>query len=341
MTTARRLVGWGIVGLGIFIGCDRPAQPTPPVAPAPPPTAAVAHPDTTEPTVPPATAWPREVVDGYGRRVQIARPPLRIVALAPSNTEIVFAVGAQDRLVGRTTFCTYPPEALKVAAVGGMTPRTINLEAVVALRPDLILATCGVQEPLLAPLERLNLPVIGLDADDFAGVARNVRLVGSLTDHAAEGERLATQFLDRVEAVRQRVAARTTPRPRVLYLVSEDPLMSAGPQTFIGKMVETAGGTNIFGDVTARYPRPSEEEILARDPQVILGGVGPMNAGTGDDAAHRARIAHRPGWSQISAARDGRIHFLVEDQILRPSLRLVDGLEAVARALEAPGVPAN
>ncbi len=280
-------------------------------------------------------AWPLEVVDGFGRKVKIARPPLRIVSVAPSNTELVFAVGAGERLIGRTTVCSYPPEAARVPIVGGMTPKTISMEGLVALRPDLILATGGVQEGLVAPLERLGLPVVALDADDLEGVARNIRLVGALTDHKAEGDRLATQFTDRVDAVRKRVAARTGPRPRVLYLVGEDPLMTAGPRTFIGRLIETAGGANIFGDVRTNYPRPSEEEILARAPDVILTASGAMNAAQGDAAAHRARIAYRPGWSQMPAVRTGRIRFLVEDQVLRPGPRLADGLEAMAAALEA------
>ena len=120
---------------------------------------------------------------------------------------------------------------------------------------------------------------MALDATDFAGVARNIRLVGRLTGNTAEADRLATGFLDRVAAVGRRVAARQSPRPRVLYLLREDPLMTAGPGTFIGQMIEAAGGTNVFGDVTARFPRPSEEEILARAPEVILSTYGDMNAG--------------------------------------------------------------
>lgn len=310
-------------------GCDRGGPPAP--APA-------AH----QAEAPPPTpgAWPLEVVDGFGRKVRVARPPARVVSLAPSNTEILFALGAGDRLVGRTTVCSYPPEAARVEAIGGMTPKTINLEALVALRPDLILATCGVQEPIIAPLERLNLPVVALDADDFDGVARNLRLMGALVDRPAAGDELAGRFLARVEAVRRRVAARAAPRPRVLYLVSEDPLMTAGPGTFIGKLIDAAGGANVFADVTARYPRPSEEEILARAPDVILTTRGAMNAGPPDDDARRARLAARPGWSRVPAARDRRITFLEEDEVSRPGPRLADGLEAMANALEPkPAAP--
>ena len=111
--------------------------------------------------------------------------------------------------------------------------------------------------------------------------------------------------------------------------------MTAGPGTFIGQMIEAAGGSNVFGDVTTRFPRPSEEEILARAPEVILGTYGDMNAGGRDDEARRKRIRSRAGWARIPAVRDNRIAFLNEDLVTRPGPRLVEGLEAVAEVLDA------
>ena len=280
-------------------------------------------------------SWPVEVVDSLGRKVTVAQLAVRIVSLAPSNTEILHAVGAGRQVIGRTTFDNYPPEARSHTSIGGMTPKTINLEAVTALRPDLVLATSGVQEPVIAPLERLGLTVVALDATDFAGVARNIRTVGRLTGHATEAEQLATGFLDRVAAVGRRVAARRSPRPRVLYLLREDPLMTAGPGTFIGQMIEAAGGNNVFGDVTTRFPRPSEEEILARAPEVILCTHGAMTAGDQNDEARHQAILGRKGWDQISAVRENRITFIQEDLVNRPGPRLVEGLEAVAEVLQS------
>jgi iron complex transport system substrate-binding protein len=280
-------------------------------------------------------SWPVEVLDSLGRKVTVARLAERIVSLAPSNTEILHAIGAGRQVIGGTTFDNYPPEARSHTSIGGMTPKSINLEAITALRPDLVLATGGVQEPVIAPLERLGLTVVALDAPDFASVVRNIRTVGRLTGHAADAEQLATGFLDRVAAVGRRVAARKSPRPRVLYLLYEDPLMTAGPATFIGQMIEAAGGTNVFGDVTARYPRPSEEEILARAPEVILCTHGPMNKGGQSDEARRQSIRARAGWDRIPAVRENRIEFLEEDLVTRPGPRLVEGLEAVAKILEA------
>ena len=125
-----------------------------------------------EKTGSPAT-WPVEVVDSLGRKVTVSRPPERTVSLAPSNTEILFAVGAGQLAVGRTSYDNYPPEARSRTAIGGMTPKSINLEALIALRPDLVLATSGIQEPIIASLERLKLVVVAIDATDFAGVAEH------------------------------------------------------------------------------------------------------------------------------------------------------------------------
>ena len=278
--------------------------------------------------------WPVEVVDDLGRKVILARLPERIVSLTPSNTEILHAVGAGHQVIGGTILDDYPPEARSHASIGGMAPKSINLEAVTALRPDLVLATSGVQAPIIAPLERLGLTVVALGATDFAGVARNIRMVGRLTGHTAEADQLAARFLDRVAAVSHRVASRPSPRPKVLYLLREDPLVTAGPGTFIGQMIEAAGGINVFGDVTVRFPRPSEEEILARAPEVILSTYGVMNAGTQHDEARRQRIRSRAGWDRIPAVRENRIAFLQEDLVSKPGPRLVEGLEAVAEVLQ-------
>ena len=248
--------------------------------------------------------------------------------------ELLHAVGAAGQVVAGTTFDNYPPEARSHASIGGMTPKSINLEALAALRPDLVLATSGVQAPIIEPLERLGLTVVALDATDLPGVAHNIRLVGRLTGHTTEADALATRFLDRVAAVGRRVAERTSPRPRVLYLLYEDPLMTAGPGTFIGQMIEAAGGINVFADVSVRFPRPSEEEILARAPEVIIETYGNMNERARDDDAGRARIRARAGWGRIPAVRDNRIAFVQEDLVNRPGPRLVDGLEAVAEILE-------
>jgi len=281
------------------------------------------------------TTWPLTVTDALGRKVKLEKPVNRIVSLTPSNTELLHAVGAGAKVVGGTTLDNYPPEARVHPKVGGMSPRSINLEAVVALRPDLVLTTSGIQESLVEPLERIGQTVIALDARDFQEVAHNLRTVGRITGHAAEAERVAVQFLKRTNQVEQQAKAhiKTKGRPQVLYLVHDDPLTTAGSETFIGRMIEAAGGRNVFDDVSARFPKPSEEEIVVRAPEIILASYGPMGAKRPDNETRRERLRARPGWSRIPAIQNNRILFLDEDIITRPGPRLAEGLEAIAEAL--------
>jgi len=289
------------------------------------------------------SGWPLELVDSLGRKVVVARPAGRVVSLAPSNTEILFAVGAGDRVVGVTMMDDYPPEAKARTSVGGMSASSVNLELLASLRPDLVLATGGVQQPLVEPLERLGLVVVGLDAEKPEDVSANIRLVGRLVGRDKEAEELATRFDARLDAVRRRVADRgDAPRPKVLYLLYDEPLMTVGPGTFLGRMIEAAGGDNVFGDVSARYPTPSEEEVLVRAPEVILATFGLMGGGGGrTDEEGRKRLLNRPGWGGVPAVRDGRIHALDENLTTRVGPRLVDGLEAMERALAPPSAQAG
>ncbi|WP_197491050.1 ABC transporter substrate-binding protein [Planctomyces sp. SH-PL62] len=283
-----------------------------------------------------AGGWPVEVIDSLGRRVAVAKPAERVVSLAPSNTEILFAVGGGDRVVGVTMMDDYPPEAKTRTSIGGMAPSSVNLEALAALKPDLVLATGGVQQPIVEPLERLGLTVVAIDAERPEDVSANIRVVGRLVGREAESEALATRFEERVDGVRRRVAARgSAPRPKVLYLLYDEPLMTVGPGTFLGRMIETAGGANVFGDVTARYPTPSDEEVLLRAPEVVLATFGLMGGGGGPEPG-RQRLLKRPGWKDVPAVRDGRIVALDEDLTTRVGPRLVEGLEAVEAALAPP-----
>lgn len=280
--------------------------------------------------------WPRRVFDSVGREVEIPAAPKRVVSLAPSNTEILFAVGAGELVVGVTMMDDYPPEVKSRTSVGGMAIGSMNLETLAALKPDLVLATAGVQQPAVEPLQRLGLTVVAFDAEKPSDVAGNIRAIGRIVDHVTQAERLAADFEARVDAVRLRVAARPGPRPKVLYLLYDDPLMTVGPTTFLGRMVEEAGGVNVFGDVSSNYPTPNDEQVLVRAPEVILATFGLMSGGGRSEAENQKRLMNRPGWGDVPAVRDRRIYALDEDLTTRIGPRLVDGLEAIEKALEPP-----
>jgi iron complex transport system substrate-binding protein len=273
---------------------------------------------------------PRTLTDSFGHSLTISRRPARIVSTAPSTTEILFAVGAGQQVVGVTTYCNYPSEAGKCDKVGGFTPKSISIERIVGLRPDLVLTTGRLQQPLSEELRKLEIPTLSFDAKNLENVIDNIRSIGQASGHSEEADALARELDHRLSRVQERFA--TLPaadRPRVLLLLSEDMLMTAGPKTFAGQMLELAGGRNVFADVEQQFPRVSEEEIIKRNPSaVVLWAMG-------NGAPPKGQLGKRPGWDQIDAFRNQRILAIDDDLLSRAGPRLFDGLEKMADLLHA------
>lgn len=268
--------------------------------------------------------------DMLGRPVAVPDGPLRLVSLAPSLTEIVFALGRGDWLVGVTEFCDYPPAARSKPRIGG--PMTPNLERVVQVRPDVVLATAeGNPRDRVAELTRLGIPVFAVKPDGYAGVLASISTLGRVLRAEAEAAALSQEMERRTASIRRAVGGR--PRPRVLYLVWADPLIAAGPSTFIHDLIGMAGGENVVRERAVPYPRLSWEEVLASAPEVILvathaeGGDRPLNGGSWN------------AWQSIPAVRSGRIISLPGDTIHRPGPRVVEGLERLARAIHPEAFP--
>lgn len=289
-------------------------------APATTPRFPAAAPATTS-----AAAFPLTVVDDLGRTVTIESAPERIVSLLPSNTEILFAAGAGEQVIGVTSFCNYPPEATTREQIGGITNQTISIEAITALEPDLIVAS-GAQTDAIQTLTETGLVVIVLEPATLVDIYANIELVGRITAHSDQAAGLVADMQRRAEAVTTKVA--TVPeaeRPTVFYEVWNEPLMTAGPNTFIGQLVTLAGGRLIFSDVEEDWPQVSAEVIIERDPTVILGPDSNSEILTSE------QIAARPGWAQIAAVQGERIYLLNGDIVSRPGPRIIDALEAMAR----------
>jgi iron complex transport system substrate-binding protein len=263
-----------------------------------------------------------------GREVTLKAVPRRIVSLAPSNTEVLFAVGAGDQVVGVTKYCNYPPEAQTREQIGGFAADTISVETIVALEPDLVLAIGESQRPVIEALEQVGIPVVALMASTFDDVYANIEQVGELTGHQEEATQVVAEMQKRVDTVTTVVAAiPQEERLPVFWEIWDEPLMTAGPSTFAGQAIELAGGVNIFADVTEDYPQVSAEEVVKRNPAVILG------PDTHGDKLTPEQVIQRPGWDQIEAVQEGRIHLIQGDIVSRPGPRLAEGLEAVAHAL--------
>jgi iron complex transport system substrate-binding protein len=319
------LVSMGLLAAVTLVACGSAAKPDPAAALS----IATPIPSTLTPS-PTGTlgAFPLTLSDGLGREVALKAVPSRIVSLAPSNTEILFAVGAGDQVVGVTKYCNYPPEAQTREQVGGFSADTISVETVVALEPDLVLAIGESQRPVIEALEQVGIPVAALTANTFDDVHANIEQVGRLTGHQEEATQVVSEMQRRVETVTTAVTA-VPPEERlpVFWEVWDEPLMTAGPSTFAGQAIELAGGVNIFADVTQDYPQVSTEEVVKRNPAVILG------PDTHGDKLTPEQLVQRPGWDQIEAVREGRVHLIDGDIVSRPGPRLAEGLEAVAHAL--------
>jgi iron complex transport system substrate-binding protein len=276
-----------------------------------------------------ATDFPLQLTDALGRHVTLLTVPQRIVSLAPSNTERLFAVGAWPLVVGVTTTDTYPPDVATVRKVGGFVPKSISIETIVSLKPDLVLAAGEIQRPAIEALERLRIPVLAFeDPGSLDEVYAAITLVGQVTERTETARDVISAMRARVERVQKAVA--TLPlaqRLTVFYEIHDAPLLTAGSSTMIGQMLTMAGGINLFGDLSGRYPQVSAEEVVKRNPACVLGLAGHKLTLT------PAQLRQRPGWERIRAVQRNCIHLLDDDTVARPGPRLAEALEAIVHAL--------
>jgi iron complex transport system substrate-binding protein len=269
-------------------------------------------------------------VDDAGRVVELSGIPQRIVSLAPSNTEILFAIGAGDRVVGRDEFSDYPEEAASIASIGGSMGE-FSVEAIVALEPDLVLAAEINTPELIHQLEDLGVTVYYLrNPTTLEEMYTNLENVAKLTgDDASE---LVQSLKDRVAAVDEKIMPLSY-RPMVFYEIdSTDPNKpwTYGPGTFGDLLIDRAGGFNVGNVAFDPYPQLSLEEIVVANPSIII--LGDAMWGVTVES-----VKGRAGWGNIEAVKTGSIFPIDDNLISRPGPRLVDGLEALARILH-PGV---
>ena len=268
---------------------------------------------------------PGNVVDDLGRTVNIEQIPQRIVSLAPSNTEILFALGLGDRVVGVTEYCNYPEEAKAKPKVGGFS--TVDIERVVYLEPDLILATRIHSKIVIPALEELGLTVLALTPASLDELMSNITLVGKITGQYKIASKLVTDLGKRIEAVADKTQDLTpNQRPRVLYLTWHDPLWTRGKDTLVNDIINKAGGQNLAYDLTGDKTIDLET-VLHRDPQVIIAAV---NMGTGEDLPWQY-VRTEPRLKNTKALLNNRVYKIDGDLIHRPSPRLVEALEQVAQ----------
>jgi iron complex transport system substrate-binding protein len=267
-------------------------------------------------------AFPVTVTDDLGRAVTVRREPRRIVALLPSHTETVFALGLGSRVVGVDEFSDYPAEASRLPKLGGM--YDARLESVLGSSPDLILASEA--SPATATMERLGLTVWAGSARRLGDVYRVIRAVGDLVGRSEQAEKLARAVREAVDAETRR--AQSLPRTRVYYELDSTPY-AVGPESFIGELLSRAGGANVVPAGIGEFPKVSPEVVAAADPEVVLG--------TDLDT-----LARRPGWDRTAAVRNRRVYSLTPDEravVVRPGPRLAQGLGVLSRLLHPEAAP--
>lgn len=262
-------------------------------------------------------AFPLTVTDALGRTVTIRREPARIISLAPSITEILFALGLDARIVGVSSADDYPPEKVRAKPkVGGV---QLDLERIVVLHPDLILGIPSLQGGQLRLLIDMKLPVVAVDAASLEQVYAQIETIGTLTGHLETARHLVQGIRTRERTVA--AAVRGLPLKRVYVEVWGEPLIAAGGGTFVDDLISRAGGKNIFADLRG-WPQVSGESVIRRDPEVIL-------------LTHpqRDRVLTRRGWAQVTALRERKVAEVDGALVSRPGPRIVEGLAQIARII--------
>ena len=270
---------------------------------------------------------PIEITDQLGRVVALDKPPQRIISIAPSNTEILFALGLADRVVAVTDYCNYPPEADAKPSIGGFS--TPNIEEIVALSPDMVLATSIHEKKIIPQLESKGLTVVALAPKTFDDAIASITLVGQVTGKEKEATDLLTEMQKRIKAVTNKTdGLPQAQRPRVLYIVWHDPLMTAGSGTMHDELIAKAGGLNI-AHYLSKYADISLEAVIAANPEVMIAGVG---MGTGEDLPLQF-LTQETRLRDTDARKNNRVYGIDTDLIGRSGPRIVDALEQLARLI--------
>ena len=266
---------------------------------------------------------PRTFVDDMGRKLFLAKHPTRIISLAPSITEMLFAIGLNDEIVGVTEFCDYPPQALEKPKVGYAQP---NLESVVALQPDLVLAPKSfMRVDLLKKLEQLKIPTFIFDPHTVKEIMGHIQLLGRMVGRSQEANKEVARLRKEISTLSQRLDGR--PRPSMLYVLNSDPLITVGPGSFIHRLIELAGGRNAAEQASAPYPRLNIEEVLRQNPDILVFPVGRFE---GIPQAEQDRWKR---WDTLAAVKHDRLFQVQSDLLNRPGPRVVEGLKLLVKIL--------
>jgi iron complex transport system substrate-binding protein len=266
--------------------------------------------------------YPMDIEDQFGNKVTIEKKPEKIVSLAPSHTEILFSLGLGDKIVGVTSFCDYPEEAKTKEDIGSF--KDINLEKIIELEPDLIIQYGQGEEESNSRLKEAGITILSYEPETVEQIIELINTLGKVADTSSEAEKVTKDMIDRRDSIVEKVQG--AENVKVFYEIWHDPLMAAGPGSFMDELMTLAGGDNIAKDAEGEYPQFDVEQLIERDPEVYL---------SSNDMEEKTieSIKSRPGYENISAIKNDRIYLLDPNIVSRPGPRIIDALEIVAKSI--------
>ncbi|WP_409227878.1 helical backbone metal receptor [Gudongella sp. SC589] len=263
-----------------------------------------------------------ETMDDFGNTIIFDNPPQRIISLAPSNTEILFAIGAGDKVVGVTSYDDYPEDVLDIEKIGDF--NGINLERIIELEPDLVINYGdGVTEENERLLEA-GIQIAGFEPESIEEIRDTILRIGEMTGHKQEALELVDEMASKEEEILESIEG--LEKKTVFYEIWHEPLMAAGPGSFIDQLISLAGGENVANDAEGEYPQYDLEQLIERNPEVYL---------TANDLPEKTvdSIKERPGYSEIDAIKNGRVYLIDGNVISRPGPRIIQALELIVEAI--------
>lgn len=260
------------------------------------------------------------IIDSMGREVSIEEYPEKIISLSPAITEILFALGLNQEIIGVSDYCDYPAEAQTKEKIGGF--KDPNVEVIVSKNPDIVFASAGVQEELIQKLEELNIKVAVLDGDNIQQVIDNIEMAGKITGKEDKAREIVTEMEQRLADIKAKV--KDQPKPLVFFEVWDEPLMSAGSSSFIHNIIDTAGGINVAADNSESYYTFSMEKLLEADPDVYI---------VNTHSHTPANVKNRNGYDVLSAVQNNKVFSIDENLISRAGPRVIQGLEEMAKII--------
>ncbi|WHZ21360.1 MAG: Vitamin B12 ABC transporter, substrate-binding protein BtuF [Nitrospira sp.] len=278
-----------------------------------------------------ANITPRTFVDDAGRKLYVAKVPSRVVSLAPSITEMLFALGLDEQIVGVTEFCDFPAAASTKPKVGYANP---NLESLLALRPDMVIAPREFSRAnILAKLDELKVPVFLIEASSLENIFSHIHQLGRIFDRSTSAHAVTLAMRRRMAEISSLVEP--LPRRRVLYVLNSRPLITVGPGSYIHQMIGLAGGVNIASEASAPYPRLEMETVLKENPEVIIFPMGSV------ETVPRSEQQEWRRWTTLSAVQQQHLREVSADALNRPGPRVMEGLAQLARVIHPEAFPSD